>query len=127
MSLPALAEVGLLRLGAPALGGAGRLAVASVLSLSSHSLHLGFCCSPACCLLCLLKQLTHRCLCLPCSHTCHAHSDGTCTSFGLSAWIVVFAGIQICLAQVGALMHSASQTKHRKRSTLVCPGLLFVL
>eukprot|EP00891_Asterochloris_glomerata_P003664 jgi/Astpho2/3664/Aster-07865 len=34
------------------------------------------------------------------SHTCHAHSDGSCTSFGLSAWIVVFAAIQICLAQL---------------------------
>ena len=33
-------------------------------------------------------------------HTCHGWRDHTCTSFGLSAWIVVFAAIQMLLSTV---------------------------
>ena len=33
-------------------------------------------------------------------HTCHGWRQHTCTSFGLSAWIVVFAGIQMLLSIV---------------------------
>ena len=34
-------------------------------------------------------------------HTCHKHGlSNTCDSFGLSAWIVVYAGVQILLSQV---------------------------
>ncbi len=33
-------------------------------------------------------------------HTCHGWREHTCTSFGLSAWIVVFAAIQMILSTV---------------------------
>ena len=33
-------------------------------------------------------------------HTCHGWREATCTSFGLSAWIVVFAAIQMILSLV---------------------------
>jgi len=33
-------------------------------------------------------------------HTCHGWREHTCTSFGLSAWIVVFAAIQMLLSTV---------------------------
>lgn len=114
--LPALADVGWLRLGAPALSGGwlyGRHLSTPLCSLLSvhqaQNFHQGVAAAlPAAC-----RELTNLCSpCLPCSHTCHAHSDGSCTSFGLSAWIVVFAAIQICLAQVGPLTHSPRQTKH---------------
>lgn len=36
-------------------------------------------------------------------HTCHGWREHTCTSFGLSAWIVVFAAIQMLLSTVSVV------------------------
>lgn len=36
-------------------------------------------------------------------HTCHGWRQGTCAPFGLSAWIVVFAAIQMILSMVTLL------------------------
>ena len=35
-------------------------------------------------------------------HTCHGWRQGTCAPFGLSAWIVVFAAIQMILSMVNS-------------------------
>lgn len=42
-------------------------------------------------------------------HTCSGWREGTCAPFGLSAWIVVFAGIQMILSMVRDTCFSGSR------------------
>ena len=60
-------------------------------------------------------------------HTCPGWRQGTCAPFGLSAWIVVFAVIQMILSMVSLSARvprgvvAIAQALHFTRSPLQCP------
>ena len=60
-------------------------------------------------------------------HTCHGWREATCAPFGLSAWIVVFAAIQMILSMVGGLAVFCCCFVHKSVSVNNIDGCLLQL